>query len=563
MKYLGSLLSALTTQGARPRNLRLVLQYVLALVALVSVYSAIFHWLMLLEGREYSLVTGVYWTLVVMTTLGFGDITFVSDIGRLFSIVVLLSGVVSLLVMLPFVFIEFFYAPFLEAQSRARAPRALPPDSGGHVLLTQADPVALALIARLRDYGHPYALLVDTPERALEMADAGIRVMVGALDDPRTYVQARAGSAALVVATGGDQVNTNIAFTVREQAPHVRIIATARDDSGAEILALAGADRVLKLGEMLGQSLARRTIAGDARAHVIGHFGELVIAEALAAGTPLAGRTLAQVDLAKLAGVTVIGLWDRGAFAPAAADTPVTERSVLVLAGTATQFERYDALFCIYHVSRGSVVVIGSGRVGRAAADALAARGVDYRIIDRNPSQLRDPQRGVLGAATDRKVLEAAGIADAPAVLVTTHDDDTNIFLTIYCRRLRPDLQIISRATMEKNISTLHRAGADFVMSYASMGASAAFNFLNRGDILMLAEGLGVYRFPMPPTLAGRTLRDAGLHAAAQCRVIAVGRAGGIELTPDVDRPLPGDGHVVIVGDAQSERYFVEHFVQA
>ena len=44
---------------------------------------------------------------------------------------------------------------------------------------------------------------------------------------------------------------------------------------------------------------------------------------------------------------------------------------------------------------------------------------------------------------------------------VTTNDDATNIYLTIYCRRLRPNMQIISRSTMERNVTTLHRAGAD------------------------------------------------------------------------------------------------------
>lgn len=39
------------------------------------------------EGRYHSWITGIYWTLTVMTTLGFGDITFTNDIGRLFSII--------------------------------------------------------------------------------------------------------------------------------------------------------------------------------------------------------------------------------------------------------------------------------------------------------------------------------------------------------------------------------------------------------------------------------------------------------------------------------------------
>lgn len=57
-----------------------------------------------------------------MSTLGFGDITFESDLGQAFSIVVIISGVVFLLILFPFTFIEFFYAPWLKAQAEARTP---------------------------------------------------------------------------------------------------------------------------------------------------------------------------------------------------------------------------------------------------------------------------------------------------------------------------------------------------------------------------------------------------------------------------------------------------------
>ena len=40
---------------------------------------------------------------------------------------------------------------------------------------------------------------------------------------------------------------------------------------------------------------------------------------------------------------------------------------------------------------------------------------------------------------------------ESPAVVITTHDDDVNVYLTLYCRRLRGDIQIISRATLERN----------------------------------------------------------------------------------------------------------------
>ena len=82
-------------------------------VIMVALFSTAFHELMAREDRTYSWPTSVYWTLTTMTTLGFGDITFESDAGRIFSVVVLLSGSAFLLVVLPFVFIQFLFVPWM------------------------------------------------------------------------------------------------------------------------------------------------------------------------------------------------------------------------------------------------------------------------------------------------------------------------------------------------------------------------------------------------------------------------------------------------------------------
>ena len=132
------------------RNLWILLRFLLALAALVTVYSVLFHYIMAWEGRDFSWVTGFYWTLTVMSTLGFGDITFHGDLGRIFSICVLLSGVLFLLILLPFTFIQFFYAPWMEAQSAARAPRELPEETTGHVIMTFYGPVTSTLIKKLK-----------------------------------------------------------------------------------------------------------------------------------------------------------------------------------------------------------------------------------------------------------------------------------------------------------------------------------------------------------------------------------------------------------------------------
>ncbi len=58
----------------------------------------------------------------------------------------------------------------------------------------------------------------------LELYDVGIRVAVGAIDDPETYRRLRADRAALVVATSRDEINTNVAFTVRELSEEVPVL---------------------------------------------------------------------------------------------------------------------------------------------------------------------------------------------------------------------------------------------------------------------------------------------------------------------------------------------------
>ena len=55
----------------------------------------------------------------------------------------------------------------------------------------------------------------------------------------------------------------------------------------------------------------------------------------------------------------------------------------------------------------------------------------------------RESEACVEGNAAELAVLQKAGIERAPAVIITTHDDDMNVYLTIYCRRLRPDIQIV------------------------------------------------------------------------------------------------------------------------
>lgn len=542
------------------RNIRVLVRFFFVLAGLVALYSLAFHFVMMYEGRDYSWVTGLYWTLTVMSTLGFGDITFESDLGRIFSILVLLSGIVFLLVLLPFTIIQFFYAPWVEAQAAARAPRELPADTRGHVILTHHEPVAVALIRKLQQFGQEYVLIVPDLDEAIRLHDQGLRVVCGQLDDPETYRRVRAESAALIATTERDIVNTNVAFTVRQVAPEVQIVATAETPTAVEVIRRAGATHVIRLSELVGRALARSMVGGDAVTHVVGVVDELLIAEANAHNTPLVGKSLRENKLADL-GVNVIGLWERGAFHHARPDTVIGTNTILLLAGSRENLDTYDEHFVIYNVSVKPVLILGGGRVGRAAAHAFRARSVDYRIVDLECEDLPHPEAAVQGDAGDPEVLERAGLKDAPAVLITTHDDSLNIYLTIYCRSVRPDIQIISRGTLERNADLLHRAGADFVLSYASMGATTVFNLLERRRIVTVAEGLVVFRLPVPQALDGKSVAECGVREQTGCNIVALRDADGrLRINPEGRTVLHAGAEVILAGSVDAEEKFLKRY---
>lgn len=563
MKFLSAIISTISGSKIVKANIGLLAKYLLVILALITVYSIVFHYLMDLEGQQHSWMTGFYWTLVVMSTLGFGDITFVSDIGRAFSVLVLLSGVILLLILLPFVFIKFFFAPWMEAQARSRAPRELPPDTRNHVIITHFDPVTADLIEKLVSYKKDYIVVVDELQRALQLYDKNIRVAVGDIDDPKTYTRLRAQNAAMIVATNSDQMNTNITLTVREEFEHLPIVTTAESPHSVDILELAGSSRVLQLHDLLGSSLAAWTIAGDCKSNVIGRYEDLVIAQAPVIGTPLVGKTLAASRIRETFGLAVVGIWERGNFIIPKPDTVIERTSVLMLAGTEAAVAAYDDVYSFYQICKVAgdpVIIVGGGRVGHAIAARFQKADIPYLIIERAKKRSEEDEHFVFGDAADIHTLQKAWFEKAPAALITSHDDATNIYITKYLRSLRPDMQILSRASEDRNVSTLHRAGADFVMSYASLGANTIFNFLMNEETLLLAEGLHFFHLPTPRSLIGKTLAQSGIREKTGCTVIAIQHQGATFINPEPTLQIAKNDELVLIGTYDAESSFLGKF---
>ncbi len=563
MKTVGShLASFLARRNSVRRELAPFVRFVALLGAVVLVYAWLFHGIMEREGQSHSWFTGVYWTLTVMTTLGFGDITFHSDVGRVFSVVVLISGVFMLLIVMPFVFVRAVYEPWVERRNlqRLKGIRAIPASVRDHVLVCANDPIALALVRRLELANVPAYIVEPDAEIAFRLREAGLPVLAGDVDDIDTYDAAHIGEARLVFANSTDPENTNIVLTVRERNATVPIVSLVESEDAIDILELAGATHVLPLTRQLGEHLANRVSAGVTHANVIGRFRELMLAEFPVADSPFEDRAIRDLSLREELGLTVVGVWRQGRLSPARPDFVLSAQCVLVVIGTAEQLDELNEVLVIYNTNTNPVIVLGGGKVGRAAARALADRGIRVHMVEKDPVYAERGEglvdRMIIGDAADRKVLDAAGIAEAPSILLTTHDDAMNIYLTVYCRRLNPKARILTRVTHERNVEAIQRAGADFVLSYASLGVHSVLAIVQQRELVVLGEGVDLFHVPVPPSLAGRTLAETAIGTRTGLNVIAIQDGTDTVSLPAADTRMTAGTTLIAVGGADDRERF-------
>jgi voltage-gated potassium channel len=549
-------------QKRKQKNVFNFFRFAIILAFFVVVYMNIFRLLMSEERgvSQISWVESFYWVLTTMSTLGYGDITFSGDTGRLFSMVVMFTGVFYLFIVLPFVFMEFLYKPFMEYQTGSRVLRKYDPVSEKHVILTHYDSVSHALMDKLTQFGYPFIIVIENLKQALELHDMDIPVMLGNLDESETFENAGIKHAAMVVATDDDIRNVNIAFRARDASPDLTVVSTCNRATSEEILSLAGASHVIRPAKQMGSFLARRISCTDNNTHVIGSFDEVQIAEATIHGTPLVGKTLKDTTLRDEFGVNVVGMWERGRFQLPEADAMLNNHTVLLLAGREQNFQKYDQAFSGFSKNSAAVIIIGAGRVGRETAKSLELMNIPYRVIESDEKKCSMVKNAIHGDASVKSVLERGGINNAPAVVITSHNDESNVYLTIYCRKLRPDIQIITRAFLHRNVEPLHRAGADFVMSQDHMGANTIFNLLNRAEILMVTEGLDVFSQKTPKSLVGVKLKDSRITEKTGCSIVAIKGDSGTIITPSSEHQFSANGEIILIGDEAAEKAFERKF---
>jgi Trk K+ transport system NAD-binding subunit len=113
---------------------------------------------------------------------------------------------------------------------------------------------------------------------------------------------------------------------------------------------------------------------------------------------------------------------------------------------------------------RGTWVLCGYGRFGKAVQKSLSFKGIQTAIVESDIVSTAAPEGAIEGRGTEAFTLYEAGIESAVGVIAGTDDDANNLSIIMTARDINEKLFTIARQNLRSNDAIFAAAGIDIVM---------------------------------------------------------------------------------------------------
>lgn len=285
--------SALPPQGApAPRIRRWVAIWLVVVLSIVAAGTAGY---IVLLGWSFS--DALYMTVITLTTEGFREVRELDDRGRVWTMLVAVSGVGIIFGTVGFV-AETFVAEALSGRRQRQRMERTVQALRDHIIVCGFGRVGATVARELEHAGVP-VVVIDTVAHSIEEARAAGHLVVEG-DATHDDVLVRAGvqrAKALITAVDSDATNVYVTLSARSLNPKLFIVSRANEEGSEGKLRQAGAHRVVspytRAGRQIAE-LATRPRVADFIDFALSH-GQLAftIEEVeVAPDGPLAGRTV-------------------------------------------------------------------------------------------------------------------------------------------------------------------------------------------------------------------------------------------------------------------------------
>lgn len=289
----------------------------------------------------FTFLEAVYQTVTTVATVGFREVRPLTPAGQVFTIVLIVVGVGTVLYNLGVLLegiIEGHLSQHLERRRMDKRIAAL----SGHVIICGYGRVGGAAAEFLRAGGHD-VVVVDADGDRLAPLGRDLPYLVGdANDDAVLSAAGLARARAVVIALDTDADTVYATLSVRSARPDVVIVARARTTDSKGKLALAGATRAVNPQRIGGRRLAAFALQPDVAEFldVVMHDDNLdwrIEQVRVAAGSGLAGTTVATMGISERTGALLLAV-RRSPDAPLEPNPPaeveVPEGTILIVLGT-------------------------------------------------------------------------------------------------------------------------------------------------------------------------------------------------------------------------------------
>jgi trk system potassium uptake protein len=204
-----------------------------------------------------------------------------------------------------------------------------------------------------------------------------------------------------------------------------------------------------------------------------------------------------------------------------------------------------------------SVLVVGLGRFGTAAALELMALGHEVLALDRDEATVNEIAPEVTHAAqldaTDEGALKSVGAGGFEfAIVAISSASDASIFATMALKNLGVS-QVIAKAATKLHGAILERIGADRVVyPETEMGQRVAHSLSISGvlEYLDVAPGFGIVKLRPPEPWVGRSLKDLDL-GTLQISPVALRRGKEVTVNPASNVVLGAEDELILLGRDQ------------
>ena len=208
-----------------------------------------------------TLLDALYFSLVTGSTVGYGDITPASPVGKLFALSVLLVTVSSFAVVLGVVF-----TPLIEARL-SKALGYMTEEQldilEDHVLVLGFGDLTEPILEELAEKADVLVIVPDE-ERARRLSERGYTVLTDDPSDEGAQHRGRIEAArAVITATSDDAEDALAILTARQLNPELTIVAAATQRENVNKLKRAGADTVISPAVLGAHFLAESALGGE------------------------------------------------------------------------------------------------------------------------------------------------------------------------------------------------------------------------------------------------------------------------------------------------------------